>query len=95
MVADRGYDACAILDPVAAPGGCGHIPTQRDWKVPRSVDPAFFRQPKRVEQFFNALEHFRKRATDYEKSARNHHAAVLKACARLWPGIMSPQPRRR
>jgi len=84
VVADRGYDARAILDLIAARGGRGHIPTQRDRKVQRSVDPAIYRQRNLVERFFNKLKHFRKIATRYEKSARNYLAAVLMACSRLW-----------
>lgn len=38
VVADRGHDARAILELIAAHGGRGHIPTQRDRKVQRSVD---------------------------------------------------------
>lgn len=84
VVADRGYDARAVLDIIAAHGGRGHIPTQRDRKVQRSVDPALYRQRNLVERFFNKLKHFRKIATRYEKSARNYLAAVLMASSRLW-----------
>lgn len=83
VVADRGYDARAILGLIAAHGGRGHIPTQRDRKVQRSIDPAIYRQRNLVERFFNKLKHFRKIATRYEKSARNYLAAVLMACSRL------------
>ncbi len=84
IVADRGYDARAILQLIAARGGRGRIPTQRDRKVQRPVDPALYRQRNLVERFFNKLNNFRKIATRYEKSARNYLAAVLIACARLW-----------
>ena len=84
VVADRGHDARAVLDTIAAKGGRGHIPTQRDRKVQRSVDPTLYRQRNLVERFFNKLKHFRKIATRYEKSARNYLAAVLIACSRLW-----------
>lgn len=84
VVADRGYDVRAVLDLIAAQGGRGHIPTQRDRKVQRSVDPARYRQRNLVERFFNKLKHFRKVATRYEKTARNYLAAVLIASTRLW-----------
>jgi transposase len=84
VVADRGYDARAILDLIAACGGRGHIPTQRDRKAQRTVDPGLYRQRNIVERFFNKIKHFRKIATRYEKSARNYLAAVLMGCARLW-----------
>ena len=84
VIADRGYDARAVLDLIAARGGRGHIPTQRDRKVQRSVHPILYRQRNLIERFFNKLKHFRKVATRYEKSARNFLAVVLMASSRLW-----------
>ena len=84
VIADRGYDARAVLNLIAARGGRGHIPTQRDRKVQRSVDPALYRQRNLIERFFNKLKHFRKVATRYEKSAQNYLAIVLMASSRLW-----------
>jgi transposase len=66
VVADRGYDARAVLDLIAAHGERGHIPTQRDRKLQRSADPAIYRQRNLVERFFNTLKHFRKIATRFE-----------------------------
>ena len=84
LVADRGYDARAILDLVAAWGGSAHIPTQRDRKLQRSVDPAIYRQRNLIERFFNKLKHFRRIATRFDKLARNFLAAVLLASTRIW-----------
>jgi len=84
LVADRGYDAQAVIDLVRARGGQAHIPTQRDRKVQRSVDPAIYRQRNQVERFFCKLKHFRRIATRFDKLARNFLAAVLLASTRLW-----------
>lgn len=84
VVADRGYDARAVLDLIEAHGGRGHIPTQRDRKVQRSVDLSIYRRRNLVERFFNKLKHFRKVATRYEKTARNYLAAALIACSPIW-----------
>jgi transposase len=84
LVADRGYDANALLDLVAAQGGRAYIPTCRDRKRQRSVDPALYRHRNLVERFFNKLKHFRRIATRYEKTARNFLAAILIASTRLW-----------
>lgn len=54
IVADRAYDASAVLDRIAARGGRSHIPPQRDRKIQRSVDPAFHRQRNLVERVQHA-----------------------------------------
>lgn len=84
LVADRGYDARAILDLVAEKGGRAHIPTARDRKVQRSVAPELYRKRNLVERFFNRLKHFRRIATRYEKHAVTFLAAVLIASTRIW-----------
>ena len=84
LVADRGYDAKAIIDLVRAHGGQAHIPSQKDRKVQRSVEPAIYRQRNQVERFFCKLKHFRRVATRFDKLARNFLAAVLLASTRLW-----------
>lgn len=83
-VADRGYDARAILEMILAHGSTPHIPTQRDRKAQRSVDAALYRQRNLVERFFNKLKHFRAIATRYHKLARNFLAAIALAAVRLW-----------
>ena len=84
VVADRGYDARAILELLVAHGSRPHIPTQRDRKSQRCVDPAIYRQRNLVERFFNKLKHFRRIATRYDKLARNFLAAIALASMRLW-----------
>jgi transposase len=84
LVADRGYDARAVISTVEAAGGRAHIPTQRDRNIQRSVDRELYRKRNLVERFFNKLKHFRRIATRYEKTATNYLAAVLLASARIW-----------
>ena len=84
LVADRGYDARAVIDMVEARGGRAHIPTQRDRKVQRSIDPAIYRQRNVVERYFCKLKRFRRIATRFDKLARNFLAAVMLASTRLW-----------
>jgi transposase len=84
LVADRGYDAKALIDLAASRSVRAHIPTQRDRKVQRSVDRKTYRQRNLVERFFNKLKHFRRIATRFDKLARNFLAAVSLASVRLW-----------
>lgn len=84
VVADRGYDALAIVERIQASGARAHIPTQRDRKVQRSVDRNIYRQRNLVERYFNKIKHFRRIATRFDKLARNFLAAVALASTRLW-----------
>jgi transposase len=84
VIADRGYDWQHLIDLVGRRGGQAHIPTQRDRKVQRSVDPNIYRQRNLVERFFCKLKHFRRIATRYDKLARNFLAALALASTRLW-----------
>lgn len=84
LVADRGYDARAVIDLVAARGGCAHIPTQKDRKIQRTINPALYRQRNLIERYFCKLKHFRRIATRFDKLARNFLAAVTLASARIW-----------
>lgn len=84
LIADRGYDWQHLIDLVRQRGGQAHIPTQRDRKLQRSIDPNLYRQRNLVERFFCKLKHFRRIATRYDKLARNFPAAIAIASARLW-----------
>lgn len=84
LVADRGYDAQALIDLAAEQGVKAHIPTQRDRKVQRSVKRRIYRRRNLVERFFNKLKHFRRVATRFDKLARNFLAAVALTSLRIW-----------
>ena len=84
LVADRGYDARSLIDLAAARGTRAHIPTQKDRRQQRSIDPRLYRERNLVERFFNKLKHFRRVATRFDKLAKNFLAAVLLASIRLW-----------
>lgn len=84
VIADRGYDWQHLINLVGQRGGQAHIPTQRDRKVQRSVDPNLYRHRNLVERFFCKLKHFRRVATRYDKLAGNFLAAIALASARIW-----------
>ena len=84
VIGDRAYDWQHLIDIISAAGGRAHIPTQRDRKVQRSVDPDLYAKRNLIERFFNKLKHFRRIATRFDKLARNFLAAILIASVRLW-----------
>lgn len=84
VVADRGYDADALLGLIRASGAKAHIPSTSQRLVHRSVDKRIYRQRNLVERFFCRIKHFRRVATRFDKLARNFLAAVALAATRLW-----------
>jgi len=84
VVADRGYDANALLNLIRASGAKAHIPSTSQRLIHRSVNRRIYRQRNLVERFFCKLKHFRRVATRFDKLARNFLAAVALASTRLW-----------
>lgn len=84
LIADRGYDAQAIVNLVRRRVGEAHISTQSDRKIQRTVDPDLYRKRNLIERYFCKLKHFRRVITRFDKLARNFLAAVLIASTRLW-----------
>ena len=84
VVADRGYDADALLALIRESGAKAQIPSTRQRLVRRSVNRRIYRQRNLVERFFNKLKHFRRIATRFDKLARNFLAAVTLAATRIW-----------
>lgn len=83
-MANRGYDARALVERIEALGAAADIPTQKDRKVQRSVARRIYRQRNLVERLFCKLKYFRRCATCFDKLARNYLAAVALASVRLW-----------
>ena len=84
VVADRGYDADALLALIRTQGAKPHIPSTSQRLVHRSVNRRIYCQRNLVERFFCKLKHFRRVATRFDKLARNFLATVALASARLW-----------
>ncbi len=93
VIADRGYDWQFLIDFIAARGGRAHIPTQRDRKVQRSVDPKLYKTRNLVERFFNKLKHFRRIATRFDKWPGTTSPPYFSPQLGSVSGLMSPRPR--
>ena len=84
VVADRAYDADAILALITSRGANAQIPTPRYRKQQRSGDKALYRQRNLVKRFCCNIKHFRRIATRFDKLARNFLAAACLAATPLW-----------
>ena len=92
VVADRGYDADALLHMIIARGARAHIPSTSQRVVQRSVSRRIYRKRNLVERFFCKLKHFRRIATRFDKLARNFLAAVALGSTRLWTRVYESTP---
>jgi len=83
VMADKAYDADAILAAVAARGAIANIPPKACRKRPHRFDRILYRRRNIVERFFNRLKQYRGLATRYDKLARNFIAGVTLAAIRI------------
>jgi transposase len=82
VLADKGYDADAIVEHVEAMGVKAAIPPKRNRKVQREYDKDLYKQHNRIERCFSKLKCFRRFTTRCEKSKNCFRALVAFAC--IW-----------
>jgi len=83
LLADKAYDADALIDTLAQRGITPVIPPKENRKVPRACDFALYCERNLIERFFNKLKHFRAIATRYDKLAKIFLAGVQLASAMI------------
>jgi transposase len=76
LIADKAYDADALIDGLAEQEITPVIPPKANRKTKRDCDFALYRERNLIERFFNKIKHFRAIATRYDKLAANFLAAV-------------------
>ena len=81
LVADKGYDANALVTSLEASGAQAVIPPRSNRIEPRQYDRSAYRERNLIERFFNRIKHFRRIATRYDKLARSYLAFVRVVCA--------------
>ena len=84
MLADKGYDADAILADLKAKGVATVIPPKRNRKVQPIIDGHLYALRNLVERCFSKLKHSRRLATRYDKTADSYLGFILVASIRLW-----------
>ena len=84
LIADRGYDTDAILQPAATQGMTAVIPLKKNRTVQRTYDQDLYKRRHLVENAFLALKQWRGIATRYTKNSASFLAAVHIRCLVLW-----------
>ena len=80
MIADKGYDADAIVEQIRKNGARPVIPPKCNRKHKRRYSKSLYRQRNRIERTFAQLKHFRRLATRYDKNKSCFHSFVALAC---------------
>lgn len=93
VMADRGYDANAIVAAIENIGAEAVIPSKICRKVQRQHNRTLYKLRNRIERCFNRLKQFRRLATRYCKRRAAYQATVALACAWIHLDDMSIQPR--
>jgi len=81
LVADKGYDANALVQSIEDTGARAVIPPRSNRIAPRQYDRRAYRNRNLIERFFNRIKHFRRIATRYDKLACSYMAFVRVVCA--------------
>ena len=83
VIADKAYDADAIVQHIQASGAQAVIPPTSRRLQPRTYDRTLYHQRNRIERCFSRLKQFRRFATRYEKNKVCFHAFVALACSAI------------
>ena len=87
LIADKGYDADAILKQAAAQGMNAVIPPKKNRVTQRPYDEDLYKLRHLVENAFLHLKRWRGIATRYAKNSKSFLAAVQIRCIALWLNI--------
>ena len=84
VLADKAYDADALLNSIETMNAKAVIPPRSNRKVQRSFDQSQYRNRNVIERFFAQLKQFRRVATRYDKLASRFESFVIIAASTLW-----------
>ena len=84
VLADKAYDADALLLCIAEKQAKAVIPPKSNRKVKHAFDRHHYRNRNVIERFFASIKQFRRVATRYDKLASRFMSFVLLAASMLW-----------
>ncbi len=84
VIADKGYDADALVQSIERAGAQAVIPSRKNRLAPRALDTQRYRARHLIENLFARLKQFRRLATRYDKLANHFAAFVILASICVW-----------
>ncbi len=84
VLADKGYDADAILEAIESVGAEAVVPPRANRLVQREYDRDAYKERNRVERFFQKIKEFRRIATRYERLNATFSAMLYLVASVIW-----------
>jgi transposase len=84
VIADKAYDAHAILDHVEAIGALPIIPQRSCMTRKRRFDPEIYKRRNMIERTIGRLKQLRRIATRYDRLPENYLASLYLASLPFW-----------
>ncbi len=84
VVADKGYDADALIELLRNQGTEAVIPPRSNRIAPRRYSKRLYKARNLIERLFRRPKEFRRVATRYEKLDRHFAAMIMLACVCVW-----------
>jgi transposase len=84
VIADKAYDAHAILDHVEAIGARPIIPKRSQMNRARDFDPLIYKRRNVIERAIGKLKQLRRIATRYDRLPENYLASLYLASLAFW-----------
>ena len=84
IIADKGYDANAIIEAIEASGATAVIPPKANRKVQRAYDPELYKERHGIECLFGFLKHFRRLFSRFDKLKLTFSSFLHFVAAVIW-----------
>lgn len=84
VIADKAYDAHAILDHIEAIGARPIIPKRTCMSRARDFDPKIYKRRNMIERTIGRLKQLRRIATRYDRLPQNYLASLYLASLSFW-----------
>jgi transposase len=84
LIADKGYDADALIEALAAKNIEAVIPPKKNRLVQRKYDQHLYRERHLIECFINKIKHYRRVFSRFDKLSRNYLGFLSFVSALIW-----------
>jgi len=84
VLADKGYDADAIIAAVEESGGIAVIPPKSNRKIKREYDAELYKERHKIECLFGFFKHYRRLFARFEKIKTRFEAFLHFVAALQW-----------